>query len=66
MITLSTGHGIGSRPMERGESSSGQSSQFAKKALKSVLDAWVETILPVIFIGFDMIKHVQEILSMSE
>lgn len=33
-----------SLPMERGESSFGPSYQFAKKAMKSVLGVWVETI----------------------
>ena len=44
LITLPTGHNMGSRPMERGEPSFGPSLQFAKKVLKSVLSSWIETL----------------------
>ena len=44
MITFSTGHDMGSWPMERGEPSSGPSLQFAKKVLKSVLSSWIEAL----------------------
>ena len=52
-------HDKGSRPMERGEISSGPSLQCAKRVLKSVLSFWIETLsFGHLEAGFDMIKHV--------
>ena len=60
-------HDRGSRPMERGEISSGPSLQYAKRVLKSVLSSWIETLFSGhLEAGFDMIKHVQDILADSE
>ena len=39
LVTPPTGHDTGSRPMERGETSSGPSLQYAKRVLKSVLSS---------------------------
>ncbi|KAJ8649218.1 hypothetical protein MRB53_002241 [Persea americana] len=58
---------MGSRPMEHGKLSSGPSLQFAKNVLKIVLSSWVETLSSGhLEAGFDMIKHVQDILADSE
>ena len=66
-ITLPARHGMGGRPMERGEPSSGSSLQFAKKVLKSVLSSWIKTLSSGhLDARFGMIKHVQEILFESE
>ncbi|XXG53587.1 hypothetical protein AAC387_Pa03g1666 [Persea americana] len=57
----------GSWPMERGETSSGPSLQYAKKVLKSVLSSWIKTLSSGHFkAGFGMIKHVHDILADSE
>ena len=48
LITPPVGHDIGSRPMERGETSSGPSLQYAKRVLKSVLSSWIQTLFLVI------------------
>ena len=56
-------HDMGSRPMERGETSSRPSLQYAKRVLKSVLSSWIETLSSDhLGAGFGMIKPVQEIL----
>lgn len=57
----------GSRPMERGETSSGPSLQYVKRVLKSVLSSWIETLSSGhLEAGFGMIKHLQEILGESK
>ena len=57
---------MGSQSVERGESSSRPSLQFAKKVLKSVLSSWVETLSSGhLEAGFGMIKHVRDILADS-
>ena len=67
LITFPVRQEMDNRPMEWGDPSSGPSRQFAKKALKSVLGSWVETISSShLDDGFGMIKYVQEMLSGSE
>ncbi|XXG59166.1 hypothetical protein AAC387_Pa04g1294 [Persea americana] len=53
--------------MERGETSSGPSLQYAKRVLKSILSSWIETLsYGYLEAGFGMIKHAQDILAESE
>ncbi|XXG62725.1 hypothetical protein AAC387_Pa05g1038 [Persea americana] len=53
--------------MERGETSSGPSLQYAKRVLKSILKSWIKTLSSSHFeVGFGMINHVQYILAESE
>eukprot|EP00268_Persea_americana_P010747 TRINITY_DN14386_c0_g1_i2.p1 TRINITY_DN14386_c0_g1~~TRINITY_DN14386_c0_g1_i2.p1 ORF type:complete len:131 (+),score=28.88 TRINITY_DN14386_c0_g1_i2:31-393(+) len=60
-------HDRGSQPMERSETSSRPSLQYAKRVLKSVLSSWIETLSSGhLEAGFGMIKHVQDILTESE
>ncbi|XXG42110.1 hypothetical protein AAC387_Pa01g2454 [Persea americana] len=67
LITLPTVPDMGSRPTEHGESLSEPSRQFARKVLKRVLSSWVETLSSGhLEAGFDMVKHVQDILADSE
>ncbi|XXG59365.1 hypothetical protein AAC387_Pa04g1465 [Persea americana] len=57
-------HDRGSWPMERAETSSRPSLQYAKRVLKSVLSSWIETLFSGhLEAGFCMIKHVQDILA---
>ncbi|KAJ8627662.1 hypothetical protein MRB53_020969 [Persea americana] len=67
LITLPTVSDMGSRPTEHSKSSSEPSHQFAKKVLKRVLSSWVNTLSSGhLEAGFDMVKHVQDILADSE
>ncbi|XXG41735.1 hypothetical protein AAC387_Pa01g2140 [Persea americana] len=60
-------HDRGSRPMKRGETSSGPSLQYAKRVLKSVLSSWIETLSSGhLEAGFGMLKHVQDIFAERE